>query len=74
MNKGGRLWSAGMNLAAAPIFNKLGYPQLAVTANTNQAPVDGGFQLGAGLVVHGTTSVMPGRVPGIHDFLLQFGR
>ena len=26
-----------MNLAAAPIFNKLGYPQLAVTANTNQA-------------------------------------
>lgn len=31
-------WSTGMNLAAAPIFNKLGYPQLAVTANTNQAP------------------------------------
>jgi branched-chain amino acid transport system substrate-binding protein len=30
-------WSTGMNLAAAPIFNKLGYPQLAVTANTNQA-------------------------------------
>jgi branched-chain amino acid transport system substrate-binding protein len=26
-----------MNLAAAPIFNKLGYPHLAVTANTNQA-------------------------------------
>jgi branched-chain amino acid transport system substrate-binding protein len=31
-------WSTGMNLAAAPIFHKLGYPQLAVTANTNQAP------------------------------------
>lgn len=31
-------WSTGMNLAAAPIFNKLGYPQLAVTANTNMAP------------------------------------
>jgi branched-chain amino acid transport system substrate-binding protein len=31
-------WSTGMNLAAAPIFNKLGYPQLAVTANTNKAP------------------------------------
>lgn len=31
-------WSTGMNLAVAPIFNKLGYPQLAVTANTNQAP------------------------------------
>ncbi len=31
-------WSTGMNLAAAPIFNKLGYPQLAVTANTNRAP------------------------------------
>ena len=30
-------WSTGMNLAAAPIFNKLGYPQLAVTANTNRA-------------------------------------
>ena len=30
-------WSTGMNLAAAPIFNKLGYPQLAVTANTNKA-------------------------------------
>ena len=28
----------GMNLAAAPIFNKLGYPHLAVTANTNQSP------------------------------------
>lgn len=31
-------WSTGMNLAAAPVFNKHGYPQLAVTANTNQAP------------------------------------
>ncbi|MDO8877327.1 MAG: amino acid ABC transporter substrate-binding protein [Pseudolabrys sp.] len=31
-------WSTGMNLAAAPIFNKLGYPHLAVTANTNAAP------------------------------------
>lgn len=30
-------WSTGMNLAAAPIFHKLGYPQLAVTANTNKA-------------------------------------
>jgi branched-chain amino acid transport system substrate-binding protein len=31
-------WSTGMNLAAAPVFNKYGYPHLAVTANTNQAP------------------------------------
>jgi branched-chain amino acid transport system substrate-binding protein len=30
-------WSTGMNLAAAPIFDRLGYPQLAVTANTNKA-------------------------------------
>ena len=30
-------WSTGMNLAAAPVFNKYGYPHLAVTANTNQA-------------------------------------
>src|ERR1043166_8639452 len=29
-------WSTGMNLAAAPIFNKYGYPHLAVTANSNQ--------------------------------------
>lgn len=31
-------WSTGMNLAAAPVFNKHGYPHLAVTANTNKAP------------------------------------
>jgi branched-chain amino acid transport system substrate-binding protein len=31
-------WSTGMNLAAAPLFNKYGYPHLAVTANTNRAP------------------------------------
>lgn len=31
-------WSTGMNLAAAPVFHKYGYPHLAVTANTNQAP------------------------------------
>ena len=31
-------WSTGMNLAAAPILNKYGYPHLAVTANTNRAP------------------------------------
>ena len=31
-------WSTGMNLAAAPMFNKYGYPHLAVTANTNRAP------------------------------------
>jgi branched-chain amino acid transport system substrate-binding protein len=31
-------WSTGMNLAAAPVFNKYGYPHLAVTANTNRAP------------------------------------
>ena len=31
-------WSTGMNLAAAPVFNKHGYPQLALTANTKQAP------------------------------------
>jgi branched-chain amino acid transport system substrate-binding protein len=30
-------WSTGMNLAAAPIFDRLGYPHLAVTANTNKA-------------------------------------
>lgn len=30
-------WSTGMNLAAAPVFNKHGYPHLAVTANTNKA-------------------------------------
>jgi branched-chain amino acid transport system substrate-binding protein len=30
-------WSTGLNLAAAPIFHRLGYPQLAVTANTNRA-------------------------------------
>ena len=31
-------WSTGMNLAAAPMFNKYGYPHLAVTANSNRAP------------------------------------
>ena len=31
-------WSTAMNLAAAPIFNKYGYPHLAVTANTNRSP------------------------------------
>jgi len=31
-------WSTGMNLAAAPILSKYGYPHLAVTANTNRAP------------------------------------
>jgi branched-chain amino acid transport system substrate-binding protein len=31
-------WSTGMNLAAAPVFNKYGYPHLAVTANTNRSP------------------------------------
>jgi branched-chain amino acid transport system substrate-binding protein len=31
-------WSTGMNLAAAPLFNKYGYPHLAVTANSNRAP------------------------------------
>jgi len=30
-------WSTGMNLAAAPIFDRLGYPHLAVTANSNKA-------------------------------------
>src|SRR5215470_4687800 len=30
-------WSTGLNLAAAPIFHRLGYPQLAVTANSNRA-------------------------------------
>jgi branched-chain amino acid transport system substrate-binding protein len=28
-------WSTGFNLAAAPIFAKYGYPELAVTANSN---------------------------------------
>jgi len=31
-------WSTGLNLAAAPVFNKYGYPHLAVTANSNNAP------------------------------------
>ena len=31
-------WSTGMNLAVAPIFNKYGYPHLAVTANSNRSP------------------------------------
>jgi branched-chain amino acid transport system substrate-binding protein len=31
-------WSTGMNLAAAPVFNKYGYPHLAVTANSNRSP------------------------------------
>ncbi len=30
-------WSTGLNLAAAPVFDRLGYPQLAVTANSNRA-------------------------------------
>jgi branched-chain amino acid transport system substrate-binding protein len=30
-------WSTGLNLAAAPVFHRLGYPQLAVTANSNQS-------------------------------------
>jgi branched-chain amino acid transport system substrate-binding protein len=30
-------WGTGHNLAAAPVFNKYGYPHLAVTANTNRA-------------------------------------
>jgi branched-chain amino acid transport system substrate-binding protein len=30
-------WSTGLNLAAAPVFHRLGYPQLAVTANSNRA-------------------------------------
>src|ERR1044072_8802731 len=29
-------WSTGMNLAAAPIFNKYGYPHLAVTADRSE--------------------------------------
>ncbi len=28
-------WSTGFNLAVAPIFAKYGYPELAVTANSN---------------------------------------
>jgi branched-chain amino acid transport system substrate-binding protein len=31
-------WSTGLNLAVAPIMNRLGYPHLAVTANTDRAP------------------------------------
>jgi branched-chain amino acid transport system substrate-binding protein len=30
-------WSTGFNLATAPVFAKNGYPQLAVTANSNDA-------------------------------------
>ena len=30
-------WSTGFNLAAAPIYARNGYPQLAVTANSNDA-------------------------------------
>jgi branched-chain amino acid transport system substrate-binding protein len=31
-------WSTGFNLATAPVFARNGYPQLAVTANSNNAP------------------------------------
>src|SRR5215213_11628356 len=31
-------WSTGLNLAVAPIMNRLGYPHLAVTTNTDRAP------------------------------------
>src|SRR6185503_1452287 len=31
-------WSTAFNLAAAPVFNKYGYPHLAVTANSNKSP------------------------------------
>lgn len=31
-------WGTGLNLAVGPTFNRLGYPQLAVTAVTDQAP------------------------------------
>ena len=31
-------WGTGQNLAAGPILNRLGYPHLAVTTNTNRAP------------------------------------
>ncbi len=30
-------WSTGFNLATAPVFARNGYPQLAVTANSNEA-------------------------------------
>ena len=30
-------WSTGFNLAAAPVYARNGYPQLAVTANSNDA-------------------------------------
>jgi branched-chain amino acid transport system substrate-binding protein len=32
------LWSTGLNLAVAPIMNRLSYPHLAVTTNTDRAP------------------------------------
>jgi branched-chain amino acid transport system substrate-binding protein len=31
-------WGTGQNLAVGPILNRLGYPHLAVTTNTNRAP------------------------------------
>lgn len=31
-------WGTGANLAAAPLFDRFGYPQLAVTAVTDKAP------------------------------------
>ena len=31
-------WSTGFNLAVAPVYARNGYPQLAVTANSNDAP------------------------------------
>jgi branched-chain amino acid transport system substrate-binding protein len=31
-------WGTGQNLAVAPIMNRLGYPHLAATTNTNRAP------------------------------------
>ena len=30
-------WSTGFNLATAPVYARNGYPQLAVTANSNDA-------------------------------------
>ena len=32
-------WSTGFNLATAPVFARNGYPQLAVTANSNDAEI-----------------------------------
>lgn len=50
-------YSTGLNLAAAPIFDRLGYPQITGTAVTNQQP-ELAKQFGNMFFVLGRTGVM----------------